>query len=83
MNSFQPLRKNPLNLSSSPRAHMHALPPRRLTATPPPPQSTHPPLPSFFLFPSPFSEEGDTQALANLKGFQKQYLRSHASHCWF
>lgn len=31
----------------------------------------------------PFSEVGDMQALANLNMVAKQYLRLHASQCWF
>lgn len=34
-------------------------------------------------FPSPIGEAGDMQALANLNGFAKQYLRLHVSQCWF
>lgn len=34
-------------------------------------------------FPSPFSEAGDMQALANLNTVAKQYLRLHESQCWF
>lgn len=45
--------------------------------------SLSPPLPPPPPLPSPFSEAGDMQALANLNAFAKQYLRLRASQCWF
>lgn len=78
MNGFHPPpHHHPLSTGSNPpiSSHsscMHALPPCSSSLSV-----------SLSPFSSPFSEAGDMQALANLNAFAKQYLRLHASQCWF